>query len=944
MAQLQKTLALLLGDDVCPLEKRLKDSVVRRRLEDGKPFPQQLLGILTLSDEQLKKGASAWSLNLERALNRVNDALAILQLGRERGLSVAQPLSIVIVAPSCDEAGRTHLLEVLELIHRTCRANQFLYQSNAFLLLPGLFEGREDIDPQLLRARALVTLWQLQHVMRDRSEPPWEDNAPLNTIWLVDARNERGEFIGYLNQSLDMISEMIVSLATGDLEGLYPQGSGGAEDGRFFRAFGYAQLELPLGILEQQLIERFVCYVLGRRVLRRERIDSNEVLLTVKQFCHDERFTLQGLLNHLEKKPDGAFLLMPFVAEIEATLPPPAYVEALEQQAETYEKGPAIQAKRSLHQRAEEVFKELIELIHAKVTELVDTHPSGIFYAQAFLEELVGEGEQSQLTEGPRLDVPTNLQSRQQELVDQLFQDLGIPKYREALRHIEVRLANCKEELQLCETQLKEQEERAAAEKKSGKTQAAALEALRKKLQELKDEKKRLEAKKAKLQDLLSLTTRALEDIETRNALRQRVEEERRAQLQATREALFQDGQELQVTRQELAHLLEQRPHLARRYFLHYPLALGAGILVTLLALIVSGSVSLTTALFSPLTWQFSLLLMAAYFLWAWWRFYRRIIAKQRELENYMKTLAQRIDAGKLALRDGYHRLFQDLFIQHRDNVALSHIQELIKHCQGMLSQLRAFRETLHSWQNVAAQQPTQPEDSLARISLLRSEHYEVLFESLLREDLDREAGRCLEPNFGGVRISSLVEASESGANTLIQALQSWGQKLVRRKLDGFGVEELLWAEQFAELRHRMQLAPEGITRLLIGISPAVQLQDSTGVSITKHYAIGVPDAQRSWLRELLAGHNYNIFSHRDPARLITFCVTSRFPLEALSQLGFYREAFQALWPRRTEGLQLPQTQMESLLTDIGVAEAAPSNRSVPSVLRKGKVQDRSPR
>jgi hypothetical protein len=756
---------------------------------------------------------------------------------------------------------------------------------------------------------------------------------------LVDSRNERGEFIGYLKQALDMISEMIVGSATGDLEGLYPQANSAAEDRRFFSAFGYAQLELPLGIVEQQLIERFVSYVLGQRVLRRERIDSNEVLLTVKQFCHDERFTLQGLLNNLEKKPDGASLLMPFVAEIEATLPPAAYVEALEQQARTYEEEPALQAKRALHHRSQEVFKELTELIQTKVTELLDKHPSGIFYAQAFLEELVGEGEHSQLTEGPRLDVPTHLQSRQQELLDQLFQDLGIPKYREELRHVEVHIANCKEELKLCEAQLKEQEEQGG---KSGKAQVAAQEALRQKIQELKDEKKRLEARKSELQNLLSLTTQALEDIETRNALRQRVEEERRAQLKATGEALRQDGYELQLTRQELAHLLEQRPHWVRRYFLHYPLALGAGIVVTVLALIISGRIPLTTALFSPLTWQFSLLLMVGYFLWALWLFYRRIIAKTRELESFIKMLEQRIDAGKLALRDGYHRLFQDLFIQHRDNVALSGIQELTKHWEGKLRQLRAFWETLYSWQNIGAQQPPQPEDSLTRISLLRPEHYEILFESLLREDLEREAARCLDPNFGGVKVSSLVNTGESGAKTLIQALQSWGQKLVRRKLDGFGVEELLWAEPFAELRNRMHLTPEGITRLLLGIAPAAQLQDSTGASITKYHAIGVPDAQHSWLKKLLEGYNCNIFAHGDRSRLITFCVTSRFPLESLSQLGFYREAFQVLWPRHKEELLLPQTQMESLLTYVDIAEATPSDRSAQSVAKKGKVQDRS--
>lgn len=931
MAKLQKTIVLLVGDDLCPLEKRLKGQVDCRRLDDGNPFPKQLLAILALNDKQLAKGVSSWSSHLERALNHVNDALAISQISRERGLSVAQPISLYIVVSSCDKTGSKHFMEVLELIHRICRGNQLLYQAHAFILLPGLFENREDLDPQLLRARAMVALSQLRYVMSHRSAPPWEDNTPLNTIWLIDARNERGEFVGYLNQALDMISEMILGSATGDLEGFYPQGGSAVEDERFFSSFGYIQLELPLGSLERWLIEKFVSHVLERQVLRRERIDSNEVLLAVKQFCHDERFTLQGLLTRLERKPDGSSILIPFVAEIEVPLPPVAYVEALEQQARAYENGPVwLQAKRALHHQSQEVFKELSELVHARIGELMDTHPSGIFYAQAFLEELVGKGENSQLVEGPRLDIPTNLQSRRQELLERLFQDLGVPKYREELRQLEVQIAHCNEELQLCEIQLQEQEEMASTGRKLSKAQIASQEALRSKSQQLQDEKQRLEAKRNKLRDILSLANR--------DELRQRIEEERRSQLKEVEETLCQDGQELQVARQELIHLFEQRPHLVRRYFLHYPLALGAGIVVAILALIISGLIPLAKVLLSPLTWQFSLLLMVGYFLWALWRFYQGVISRQQELDRRIRVLEQRIDASKLALRDGYYQLFRDLFIQHRDNVALNCIQDLIEYCEEKLKQLREFCETLRRQSFEEDKQSFQPEDSLTHIALLRPEHYGILLESLVGEDLDREARRCLDPNHDGVRLSSLTSAGEAGAKTLVDTLQGWGQKLVQRKLEGLGVEELLWAEPFARLRSRLKLAPHGIIRLLTSIASAIQLQDSAGASITQYQAIGVPDAQRSWLREHLAGHNCVLFSHHDPSRLIAFCVTSRFTLGALSQLNFYQDAFQAVWRRHKEELQLSETQIRPLLTYMGIAEAfLRETGSAPP--RKGKVQ-----
>lgn len=930
MAKLQKTMVVLVGDYVCPLENRLKELRDRRRLDDGHPFPHQLLAILPLTDKQLAQGVSKWSALLERSLNRVNDALVISQISRERGLSIAYPLWLYLVACSCDKTGSAHLKAVLELFHRICRANQLLYQVHAFILLPGLLEDREDLDPQLLRARALVTLSQLQYVMSQRSGLQWEDNTPLHTIWLVDARNERGEFVGYLHQALDMISQMILGSATGDLEVLYPQGGSSVAEERFFSSFGYMQLELPLKSLERWLAEQFVTYVLKGQVLRRERIDSNEVLLAVKQFCHDERLTPQGLLTRVETRPDGSALLTPFVADIEEALPPVAYVEALEHQVRAYEDGPAwLQAKRALHHRSQEVLKELIALVHTKIGEIVDTHPSGIFYAQAFLEELVGKGESSQLVEGPRLDMPTNLQSRRQELLERLFDDLGVPKYRQELRQVEVQLAHCNEEIQLCEIQLRGYEEADSPPHK--KAEIAAQEALHAKLQQLHEEKQRLEAQRQKLRDILSLTNR--------DELRQRIEEERRSQLKEAEEALCRDGQELQVTKQELTHLLEQRPHLVRRYFVHYPIALGAGIVVALLVLILSRLTPLTKVLLTPLTWQFSLVLIGGYFLWALWRFYQRFILKQRELDERIRTLEQRIAAGKLALRDGYYQLFHDLFIQHRDNVALTCIQDLIEYCEDKLKQLKEFCKALQQ-QSCDEDKPSfQPEDSLTHIALLRPEHYRILFESLVEEDLDREARRCLNPNYGGVRLSSLADAGAPGAQTLFDALRDWGQRLVQRKLSGLGVEELLWAEPFAQLRSRLKLAPDGIIRLLTSVASAIQIQDSAGAGTTQYQAIGVPDVQRSWLREQLAGRNCVLFSHYDPSRLIAFCVTGRFSLGALSQLNFYQEAFKAVWQRRKEELQLPEAQIQSLLPYMGFEDVFPIDQSaLPR--RRSKVRE----
>ncbi len=907
MARLQKTLVLLLGDDVQPLKAHLEETINHRKLEDGEPFPQQLLGILALPNDELADDNSKWSTNLERLLNRVNDALTILRLSRERGLNVAQPLSLYIVVSSCDEVGRARLLEVLKLLHRVCRANRFLFQLDLFLLFPGLFEDREDADPQLYRARTFATLYQLHHAMKHRSEPPWEDNPPLNTVWIVDSRNARSEFIGYLGEVFGMIAEMITAFAAGDLEGVY-QSSSVVHDDRFFKAFGYCQVHLPLAILKQQMTDRFVAHVLDRQVLRCGRIDSNEVLLAVKQCCHNDCLTAGGILKRIETNPDGSSYLTPLVSEVDTMLPPAAYVEAVDQEAKSYEDGPILQGKLVLHRRASEVLDEIMALLDKTLCELVDTHSSGVFYTQGFLEELIGQGASSELTQGPRLDAPTNLLTRQSELLDQLFEHLGISKYRESLREIERSISNIKTDLKIVEAQLQETE--AAADEK--KRRASHPETLRQRMSALEDDLESLQVRKTEIEELLGLVNRAVEDLESRNALRQRVEQDWRSRIKATAESLRNAGQELLLARQTLANLGEERPDLQRRYFLHYPIALGAGIIVALLALIFSGRVPFPGVFFNSLTWQAAFLLVGGYFVWALWRFYQRILLQIRQTQKHIAELERQIEKLKLELRENYRQLYHNLFIQHRDNVALTSIQTLIERLNDKLGHVRTFKQQLQIWRDKAAQQPPHPHESLTYVSLLKPEHYEMLFQLLVGEDLDRETTRCLDPNFNGQRASALIWEGSKGADALIQGLQSFGRKLTQRKLEGLGLEEMLWGEPFAELRNRTKLVPEGILRLLTSIAPSVQLHDHEG---TMHHAIGVPDAQRSWVRDLL-DPSYLISSHRDPSRLTAFCVTNGFLLEALSQLDYFREAFQAVWPRRKDELGLDKVQVEQILAE----------------------------
>lgn len=935
MAQLQKTLVLLVGDDVQPLHKRLEEAMNHRRLADGGVFPPQLLEILTLSNEELGSDVSTWSLALERGLNRVNDALTILQLSKERGLAVAQPLTLYLVVPCCDEVGSARMVDVLELVHRICRANKFLFQLEAFLLLPGLFEDRQDINPQLLRARALTTFCRLNYLMKHCAEPPWEDNVPLNNIWLIDSRNARGEFIGYLDQALDMIAEMVAACASGDLEGVHEVGNL-AEDGRYYSSFGYSQVRLPLTDLQQQMINRFVTYVLDQ-ILHHERIDSNEVLLAVKQLCHDERLTPTGILKSIANKPDGSSFFMPFVPDVDAALPASAYVEALIQQAQSYENGLALQGKRALHHRADEVFRELAVLIDTKLAKLVDTHPGGSFYAQAYLEELLGEGEKSELTQGPRLDVPTNLLTRRRELMEQLFQDLGIPEYRKSLREIERSLANIQVELELLGAQLHEVEN--TTNKKKSKTRETTVKTLYQRVSALENERQHLHGRKTEIGGLLSLVDPAITDLDARNALREHVEQERRSRIAAIAESLRQAGQELLTARQTLSNLAEERPYLLRRYFIHYLIALGGGILIALLALIFTGRVPFPGVLFNTLTWQVALLLIATYFVWALWRFHQRILVQIRQTQRQIAELERRIEKHKLDLRDSYHQLYQILYTQHRDNVALSGIQAaLIDPLREKLLHSKTFLKKLRDWQQQVSEQSLQSKDSLTNVSLLKPEHYEVLFQWFIGEDLPREVARCRDPNFGGQSLSQLIWSHNFGAETLIQALQRWGKDLVRRKLEGFGIEELLWGKPFEELRRRMSLIPKGILDLLQRIEPSVQLHDTVGTSIAIHRATGVPDIRNSWLREFLDS-TCKTFSHGDSSRLTAFCVTSRFPLNALSQLDYYRDALRAVWPWHKDKLRLSKLPVEQVLAECGIESLMNEARSQPVVKRGREVR-----
>lgn len=896
--ELYKTLVILLGDEVLPLSQYIQQNLYTYFLPDAKPLPAEAIAIVAYSNNDLRK-ASVNQLNtkFEIALNKITDTSTAARLQLQRGITLSQQIFIYIVASSGHAAANENLIDILEIVHRLCRANRLLYKVHAILLLPSLFEDEKNVEVDLLKTRSLITLSLLYRAFSHSARHPWQDSSPVEVVWLVDARNSRGEFMAYWQGALQTISMFILA----NVLNQQPMPTTVSfKELAFLASFGCVSVVLPSYAIKNAIVELVANSIYDMFLFPPQPIESNEVLLHVKQFCSADVFKLQTILSALERRPDGSSLLPPFVKpDSEQAGSPQELLDLIQRAARFYEETTFLAAKRTLYHTSRELFNSLNQHIKQYLQHLLDEEKRGIPYAEAFVAELVGKGEDCPLTQGPRLELPTNLLTRKYELLQQWLNLFNVPYYTRKLNELTQTLIKYN-------AQLEEMKNKLAKVKNQNSPLGQKL---KQEIAKLEQTITTLIGEKQELVELLALTENVMNDAETRIKLAQKLEDQKRQEVEELVRIIKSESEELLTSEHELKVLYEIQLRELKKWFVYYALILAAFVVFVCAIFLLADKISLPT--FARIIAS----TIVVYYIFAIQRIYKRILKPIRNLNQRIKKLRENITTSFRKLEDAYNKLFTEQFNFYCVERALAVVDNLLQSLTDIWNKLTEFREQAkHRFCSVI---DSNRQNRLHSISLLDENQVRNFAVFLLERDLDkRSIQHFLKEN--SISIFKFAVKGGEGSNDLRVRIEEKAAALADEKLQNIGIEEILWSEAYETVRGELGLTPNTIVQLLVNVQPLIQVEQPLGTAINVEYFWGVPDASRSWLNEMFAGQNYRIFSHHNKYWLVGFCATEKFPMSHLSHLPLLVETFRKTLKEKREKIEISEKLVKIVESVIG--------------------------
>ncbi|MEM1552476.1 MAG: hypothetical protein QXH03_07405 [Candidatus Bathyarchaeia archaeon] len=871
--ELYKTLVILLGDEVLPLDQYIQQNLSTYFLPDAKPLPAEAVTIIAYPNSDLSKASvDQLKAKFEIAINKITDTSTAARLQLQRGITLSQQIFIYIVASSGHLAANENLISILEIVHRSCRANQLLYKVQVILLLPSLFEDEKSVEVDLLKTRSLITLSLLHHAFSQPAKHPWQDLSPVDVVWLIDARNSRGEFMAYWQGALKIISLFILANV---LNQQPMPATVSFTESAFFASFGCVSIVFPSVAIKKAIVELVTTSIYNTFLFPSQTIESNEVLLNVKQFCSADVFKPQTILNALERKPDGSSLLPPFVApNDEQAGSPQELLDLTQQAARFYEETTFLTAKRTLYHTSRELSNSLNQHIEQYLHYLLDEEKRGLLYAEAFLAELVGKGEEYPLAQGPRLELPTNLLTRKYELLQQWLNVFNIPHYTRQENEL-TRL------ITKYSTLLDEKKNKLAKLKNQGSPLGQKI---KKEIAQLEQTITSLIEKRQEIKEILAAADEAMENSETRTKLLQRLEDRKRQEVTDLVNNIRSEADDLAVTEHEIKVLYEIQPRELKKFLVYYPLILAAFLFFVCTSLLLADKISLVT-----LSRIIASSIMA-YYLWSISRLYKKLLKPIRTLNQRLKQRRENIKTNFRKLESAYNDLYTEQFKFYCIERALAIIDHLLQSSKNLWNNLTEFRQ--QAKHHLCSVYESNTQDHPQGISLLDESQIRRLAVFLVERELDK---RFIQ-YFGGENAISIGKFALKGAEGFADFCEKIEEKaaaLANEKLKNIGIEEILWSDTYASIRDELGITPNAIVQLLINVQPLIQVEQPLGTVINVEYFWGVPDASRSWINEMFAGQNYRIFSHHNKYWLTGFCITEKFPMSHLSHLPLLIEVFQ---------------------------------------------------
>ncbi len=883
MNRFQRAVVLLLGSELGGIKQHTLDDLSQELGGAGLKAMSGLLRFSTIDLKSLKEpDVEGFRALLRTLLAQVNPGPASL-LTFAGGVEVSGETTVYLVLRSWDVKSDRALAEIVREIHAAGNRRSIEVKVSILLLLPGCL-GPERIDDLDVDAcRAITQLEDLYFEVED--VPPWGDNPPIDSIWLVDGVNSVGQDILEGSDSIHLAAEVLSSLLSFGYR--FPPAetidlSTERTELRCYRALGITRVSVPRDDILLSLGERFAHYLIERRIVGESPTYLEELAIATKKL-------LRGCLDVTERiseisiGQDGP-LLPPFTPEIEEEVTGTLYLRALsaelDRHTDIFESSCQL-----LYSVGDEVVDQSLADLWRRVANEVDGRLGGTRYAIALLETALDEAENSELIDDKRRQTPAfTFHTLRRDLAASVHCSLGVHEMEASLSELEARESTLQAEISELEQDLKNAQGTENADEPKEVNESAKLRAetearLALLLAELKD----MSMRKDEVEQSLDAFTVDEGDAEWDMA---RVSKAQKDLFASDLESISED---IMVIEDNIKEAIQQRDQvlgIRRRIALWDFLILPAGAAIVGLALLTALAVSGVAPLSRVLTSYVARLVVSgvlvtalssgAHYVWrVVWRISEltRLLGHGREQMNLLQLRALAVCRAHL------EKLFHLRVVERVGDV----ISAAERWCRLTKSQLQEFYNECYLWHektencNVAEQGPT-------RVMLLPRESFGRIFDRISGHEIAE-----LEASFlsaGRAKISSRAMGTDGNAGELVKDAVSFAMSEFDSLVDDLGIEDLLTLPEHEALREECAISWEGVASMLAQVFPFAQVSDIAGrgrVKISR--LVGGGSEGASPLHDNMASEEFAIgrFAHGDRFSFIGIAATELFSREHLN-------------------------------------------------------------
>jgi len=882
---IQRAVVVLLGELGHPAETRVRSLITSAYESIGKPFPDYLCQTAAVTTEDFKEpnGSDSLLTLLRSLVARANPGPAARTPSNSEP-NIEKETTVYLVFQSW-EAGITPLADTaIRTAHSACQERSIDGKLHVVVALPGVCGLDRPVNADV---HACELLKSLELVFAERGRAfPWGDNAPFESVWLLDGVNSQGQDVVSEGDTSVLVVDAVATLVLygSNFSPIASSVLTDVSDGRVqcFRSLGLIRACIPKERVLSGICDRFSAHVVHDRIISGRRVFLEELALAGLDLEKDI-LDLRKLVGAISLDEEGECLCPSFLPKLDETLSNEAYLAALKRLAESHRSDQFRSACRLLFPISQEVTASTIQELGVSIAGDIEAHDRGIKYAIGLLDTLLDLGTESTFIDDKRRQTsPYSFDAARKDLRAETESLLGMQQVRDRLAEIPIIIDSLQARLSELEAVLSEEESSFATQTRTEreveqqklqvKTEMAQVPA---KVAQLEEEQRELENRLAFVNSLWSETT----DTGFLHELLEAALERRFGEIEDALSEL-EGSREQAIAKRD--QILEKRSRVAWWSFLLLPVA------VLFLTLLLGLGMGLAQVwpfreLFSLLTGKLVGVGLIGYYVIAGFHYVWKVGWRVTELSRRIRTCAQQRTAKRLEAVDTLREHFERIFKIR----VLERVADIIDAAEERVQELRTLlQEFYEGCLEALPKEEANGCESCASpmyVEMLPDNADSFLFGRISTFELEALTNKF----FQGMDpcLSHRAMSGREGIEGLLDELKAFGERAFLPIVNSLKVEDLLYLDEYRQLRSSFGLSWHSFSRALEQVAPFVRLRDlpgGKGVAVSK--LVGVENIINSNLRKELQDWELPVrfFSTFDEFSVIAFAVTSPFGFDYL--------------------------------------------------------------